>query len=197
MGTPDSSHHHLIAQLQLPCCSFSISAWNRTRGKAGNSEQCPTAVCGCSVPLSLLGGLCSTPAADPLPCPVPVPAGAILCWHQGSWTPCWSSPWGLPECTGRRRHIPPAGVVLGVGGGTHGEGLFTAILLVPLESPVPCFCLGGCWGNTHGWTKLWALIWDRKGYPKMTVLPCKKWGDAQLRPYLPHSTWSCSLLTPE
>lgn len=143
MGTPDSSHHRLIAQLQLPCCSFSISAWSRTRGKAGNSEQCPNAVCGCSVPLSLPGGLCSTPAADPLPCPVPVPAGAILCWHQGSWTPCWSSPWGLPGCTGRRRHIPLSGVVWGAGGSTHGEGAVHCMFACTQGMPCTLFLLGG------------------------------------------------------
>lgn len=199
MGTPDSSHHHLIAQLQLPCCSFSISAWNRTRGKAGNSEQCPNAVCACSVPLSLLGGLCSTPAADSLPCPVlslslqgPFYAGTKEAGH-----PAGAAPGDCQSALGEDITSPQQVWFGELEGAPMGRGLFTACLLVPLGCPAPCFCLGGCWGNTHSWTKLWALTWGWKGYPKMTVLPCKVWGDAQLCPYLPLSTWNCSLLTSE
>lgn len=122
MGTPDSSHHNLIARLGLPCCIFSISAWGETRGKAGNSEQHPNTVWGCCVSPSLLGGLRSTPAADHLPCPLPIPAGAIPCWHRGSWPPRWSSPWGQPGQAGRRHHFSPAGVVWGAGGVQPGGG---------------------------------------------------------------------------
>lgn len=150
MGTPDSSHHNLIARLGLPCCIFSISAWGETRGKAGNSEQHPNTVWGCCVSPSLLGGLRSTPAADHLPCPLPIPAGAIPCWHRGSWPPRWSSPWGQPGQAGRRHHFSPAGVVWGAGGvqpGGGGGGMFTACPLAPMGCPAPCFCMGGLLRN--------------------------------------------------
>ena len=183
MGTPDSSHHHLIARLWLPCCSFSISAWNKTRGKAENSEQCPNAVWGCCMPPSLLGRLHSISAADPLPCPPLFPAGAVSCWHQGSWPSCWSSPWGLPGWPGRRHHIPPAGVVWGAGG-EHlgGRGMFTGGLLGPRGALLPPSALGGCCVR-HSWLdQALGINLGWKGYPKKTVLPCKVCGGCSAVP---------------
>lgn len=63
-----------------------------------------------------------------------------------------------------------------------GRGLFTACLLAPVGCPAPHVCLGGCCGNTHGWTKLWTFTWGWKGYPKKTVLPYKVWGGCSAVP---------------
>lgn len=192
MGTPGSSHHHLIAQLQLPCCSFSISAWNKTRGKAGNSEQCPNAVCGCCVPLSLLGGLRSAPAADPLSCPCPCRSHFMLAPRQLDTPPAQLL--GTARVHWEEIPHPPSRCGLG---SSRGEGSVHCMLACTRGMPCTLFLLGACCGNTHSWTKLWALTWGWKGYPKKRVLPCKVWGNAQLGPYLPLATWSCSLLTPQ
>lgn len=161
MGTHGSSLHHLIARLVLLCCSFSISAWGKTRGKAGNSEQRPNTMRGCCMPHSLREGCALLPLLTT--CPVlslslqePSYAGTEAADHPARAAP-GDSQGGLGEDVASPQQVWFGGLE----GSTHGGGGECSLhaCLHPWDSPHPISAWESAVQDAQGWAKLWALTW--------------------------------------